>query len=85
MFETEFQVTARLGPDGKAGAKVTALCSYGARQAGVTVEVEDEKLLAAIGSSLEKAKKSVEDDLAKQAMAGAAEALAVANRRGEKL
>jgi hypothetical protein len=81
---TTFKATARFD-EGEVKISVTGSCPYGKRTATVTVEVDDEKLLSQIGSLLDKAVRSVREDLNQQATAAAAKCLVVATDMKEKV
>lgn len=81
---TTFKATARFD-EGEVKISVTGVCPYGKRSASVSVEIEDEKLLAQIGGLMEKAIRSVREDLNQQATAAAAKCLVVATDMKEKV
>ncbi len=80
--QTTFSATARF-EDGVATVKVTASTPYGSRTCGVSQEVDDEKLLGAIGGLMEKAIKSVRESLQQEAVKQTAGAIVAAANRKE--
>jgi hypothetical protein len=83
--ETQFLATARLDPDGNASVKVTAVTPYGKRTSSVSAEIADDKIVTAIGKSLQAAIEAASGDLQQQSVAAAAESLVVATRNKEKI
>lgn len=82
--ETTFLVTARFEQD-EPKLKVTAFTGYGSRQASVSRDVEDEKLLADFGKLADKAVKAVREELQQESFAAAAESLVLATKRKEEI
>lgn len=82
--QTTFSATAKF-ENGIASLRVTASTPYGARTCGVSAEVNDEKLLAAIGGLMEKAIKSVREELQQEAVKQTATAVVAAANRNEEI